>query len=435
LDKLAKPFLALAPMDDVTDTVFRQIIATLPYPSHLDAAQGASEERTEAYMQYVEGVPQLATQRSAKSTGGVPGYARQQAGAVRRYGPDLFMTEFVNVDGLQSPGRPRLLHKLALTDKEHPILAQIWGLKPENFYKTVKEMINGTLAAELEAMQGKAEKRSKLYQSAYSERASQALTQQRPSSDSGATGFASRQAGAVRGKRGFDGVDLNFGCPVKTVIKNGACAALIKNRKLAGEIIAAVKEAAHSTSSGQAGQNFPVTVKTRLGFNQVDLSWLEFLLGQKLNMLSIHLRTAKELSDVPAHWDLADEVRQRRDALAPETLLVGNGDVPSRAAALKLAKAHQLDGVMIGRGVFHDPFLFAEDSLWSSWSKAQKLDLFARHIELFAKTYPKGERKFETLRKFCKVYINGFDGASELRAEFMRTTSPEQTLALLAKAT
>ena len=310
LDNLPKPFFILAPMDDVTDTVFRQIIA--------DCAK-----------------------------------------------PDLFFTEFVNVDGLQSAGREKLLHKLEHTPRDQPLIAQLWGLKPENFYKTTNE---------LKTM-------------------------------------------------GFAGVDLNMGCPVKTVVKNGACAALINNRELASEIIDVVQKA--------AGGDFPVSVKTRVGFTSVDMSWLEFLLSKKLNMLSIHARTAKQQSGVPANWDFIGQARELRDALCPSTLIVGNGDVSTRAQGLESAKKYKLDGIMIGRGVFHDPFVFDRISPWAEWSEDQKLDLFKKHIKLYMKTYKNNERKFETLRKFCKVYINGFDGASELRSEFMRTENPNAALKLL----
>ncbi|MBX4197013.1 tRNA-dihydrouridine synthase [Candidatus Saccharibacteria bacterium] len=327
LEELPRPFFVLAPMDDVTDVVFRQIVA-----------------------------------ECAK--------------------PDISFTEFVNVDGLQSPGREKLLHKLKLSENEGPVIAQLWGLKPENFYKTVKELVDGTLVAEANALQGKDEKRS------------------------------------------FAGVDLNMGCPVKTVIKNGACAALINNRELAGEIIDAAKQA--------AGEDFPVSVKTRVGFTTIDMSWIEFLLSKKiLNMLSIHGRTAKELSSVPANWDLVGQARQLRDSLSPSTLIVGNGDVMSRQQGEELAQKYKLDGIMIGRGIFHDPFAFAEHSPWARWSEAQKLELFRRHIELYLDTYKKNERRFEALRKFCKLYISGFDDASELRARFMETKTPQQVLQLL----
>lgn len=310
LEDLPKPFFVLAPMDDVTDTVFRQIIADL-----------------------------------AK--------------------PDLFFTEFVNVDGLQSAGREHLLHKLKLTQKEKPVIAQLWGLNPDNFYKTTKDLI----------------------------------------------------------QMGYDGVDLNMGCPVKTVIKNGACAALINNRSLASEIIDATKEA--------AGTSLPVSVKTRVGFTTVDMTWIEFLLSKILNMLSIHGRTAKQLSKVPADWELIGQAASLRNSLSPSTLIVGNGDIVSRAQGEELAEKYNLDGIMAGRGIFQDPFLFSENSPWGEWGKEQKLNIFAKHIELYIKTYEKNERRFEALRKFCKVYINGFEGASDLRAKFMNTSSPEEAVLLL----
>lgn len=310
---LPKPFLALAPMDDVTDTVFRQVIADLAPP-------------------------------------------------------DLYFTEFVNVEGLQSPGREKLLPKLRFSEEERPISAQIWGIKPENFYKATKEII----------------------------------------------------------EMGFDGVDLNFGCPIKKIVKGGACAAMINNRELASEIIDATRDA--------AGERFPVLIKTRVGFTTVDLSWLEFLLSKKLDLLSIHGRTAKQLSNIPADWSLIGEVSKMRDILCPSTKIVGNGDVSSRAQAKELARKYQLDGVMIGRGVFHDPFVFAKDSPWGSYTKEQKIRLFRKHIELFDKTWKHGEYRFDALKKFCKAYINGFDGASDLRAQFMQAGSTDESLAILQAA-
>lgn len=314
LEELPKPFFVLAPMDDVTDTVFRQIVAGLA-------------------------------------------------------SPDLYFTEFVNVDGLQSPGRPRLIHKLKLSDKEHPIIAQLWGLKPENYYKTTKDLI----------------------------------------------------------EMGYDGVDINMGCPVKTVVKNGACAALINNKPLAGDIIDAVKEA--------AGERLPVSVKTRVGFTTIGLNWIEFLLSKRiLNMLSIHGRTAKQMSKVPANWDLIGQAREIRDSISPSTLIVGNGDVKNRAQGLELAQKYGLDGIMIGRGIFDDPLAFAEKSSWESYSREQKIELYKKHVELFTETWKNGERRIETLNKFCKVYINGFDGAKELRDKLMHAKSVDELLKLLDSA-
>lgn len=275
---------------------------------------------------------------------------------------DLYFTEFVNVDGLQSPGRHKLMKKLQSTDKEKPLIAQIWGKTPDNFRKTADELV---------AM-------------------------------------------------GFAGIDLNMGCPEKTVVKNGCCSALINDRDLAAEIIKA-------TQDGAAGR-VPVSVKTRVGFSEVDLTWLEFLLGQNLDMLTIHGRTRKEMSEVPANWDLIGQIRETRDKLAPNTLIVGNGDVENRQQAEELAEKYGLDGIMIGRGIFHDPFAFAKDSPWPTYTKEQRVELYAKQVKLFAETWQNRERNIKTLNRFCKVYINGFDGAKELREQLMAASTTQELL-------
>lgn len=332
---LPHPFFVLAPMDDVTDTVFRQIVAD-------NAA------------------------------------------------PDLYFTEFVNVDGLQSPGRPKLLPKLEYTASEQPIIAQLWGKNPENYFKSAKDLV----------------------------------------------------------RMGFAGVDINMGCPAKPIIKNGCCSALINNRELAKEIILAtqrgVKEALEEeartgdTASGQgtakAPRHFPVSVKTRLGFSKKDYTWHEMLLGTKLNMLTIHGRTTAEMSKVPADWDAIGHIAKLRTSLSPETLIVGNGDVISRSQGLELAEKHGLDGIMIGRGIFHDPFVFSTDSKWLDYTKQQKLDLYTKHVKLFTETWPNNERNIHMLNKFCKVYIEGFPGAKELREKLMNAESAEELLSMLDRA-
>lgn len=313
LKSLLKPFFVLAPMDDVTDTVFRQIVA--------DCAP-----------------------------------------------PDLYFTEFVNVDGLQSPGRQALLKKLQYTSKERPLIAQIWGKNPENYFKTAQQLV----------------------------------------------------------EMGFDGIDINMGCPAKPVVKSGCCSALINNRELASQIIKA-------TQKGAAGK-IPVSVKTRIGYNEVDLTWPEFLLQHNLNMLTIHGRTKKQMSAVPADWDKIGQIREMRDKIAPQTLIVGNGDVSSRQQGLELAAKHKLDGIMVGRGIFQDPYVFATNSPWEQMDKAQRIDHYRKHVELFAKTWPDGQRQLPGLNKFCKVYISDFDGAKELRDELMHAKSSAELLALLDKA-
>ncbi len=319
---LPKPFFVLAPMDDVTDTVFRQVV-----------------------------------QQTA--------------------GPDLFFTEFVNVDGLQSVGRPNLLKKLRFSADEGPLVAQLWGLKPENFEKTAREIADGTFARELGLPDGV----------------------------------------------NFVGIDLNMGCPAKSEVQNGACSALIKNRPLASEIIKATQ-----TGAG----DMPVSVKTRLGFNEIDHSWLEFLLEHKLTMLTVHGRTKKEMSKVPAHWNEIGKVVPIRDKIAPETLIVGNGDVQDHADGQKLAEQYGLDGIMIGRGIFQDPYAFAAVSPWESTSREERIDLYRRHVTLFAETWKNRERPIHTLNKFCKIYISDFDGAKELREQLMNADSSEELLQILS---
>ena len=333
LKQLPKPFLVLAPMDDVTDTVFRQVVAnTAP--------------------------------------------------------PDLYFTEFVNVDGLQSPGRVKLLKKLRFTMQETPIIAQIWGKDPENFYKTACEISNGTFAKEMGIEEG----------------------------------------------INFAGLDLNMGCPDKTAVKHGTCAALINDRELAGKIIEASREGLEQGAKDSNSPVLPLSVKTRLGFNQIDLTWIEFLLDKKLNMLTIHGRTKKEMSKVPAHWDVVGEIVKLRNKLSPSTLIVGNGDVESRKQAEELAEKYDLDGIMIGRGVFHDPYVFAKTSPWAAISKQERIGLYKNHVEQFARTWQNRERPIHTLNKFCKIYIQGFEGAKELREKLMQAKSTDELISILSAA-
>ncbi len=320
--KLPKPFFVLAPMDEVTETVFRQIVESCA-PA------------------------------------------------------DVYFTEFVNVDGLQSPGRHKLLKKLRFTQGEGLLVAQLWGLNPDNFEAIARQISDGTMAKELGLPDGV----------------------------------------------NFVGIDINMGCPAKSEVQNGACSALIKNRPLAKEIIEATIKGAG---------DMPVSVKTRLGFNEIDLSWHEFLLGFDIHMLSVHGRTRKEMSKVPAHWDLIGEVAKLRDKISPDTLIVGNGDVLSHQQGVELATKYGWDGVMIGRGIFHNPFVFSKTGsrTWANYDVISRIELLRRHVELFRDTWG-DERRFETLKKFAKVYISDFDGAKEMREQFMATNSYDELLELL----
>lgn len=308
--ELKKPIFVLAPMEDVTDTVFRQIL--------------------------------LQTGR-----------------------PMLFFTEFTNVDGMESAGHEQVTKRLRFLPKEKPIIAQIWGITPENFYKAAQE---------------------------------------------------------IR-EMGFDGIDLNMGCPQKDVTSHGACSALIKNHSLATEIIQATQEG--------AGE-LPVSVKTRIGFNTIQTEdWIGFLLSHNLPALTIHGRTAKEMSKVPAHWDEIGKAVQLRNTLAPHTLLLGNGDVMSMKEAEEKVQTFGVDGVMIGRGIFHNPWLFNKSVQLGEKTFYERMHLLYNHVALYRDTW--GETKhFAPLKKYFKIYLADFDGAADIRTKFMETNTPDEAL-ILAK--
>lgn len=279
--------------------------------------------------------------------------------------PDLFMTEFVNVDGLQSAGRDRLMHKLFKRDIETNLIAQIWGKNPSNYQKTATELV----------------------------------------------------------EMGFAGIDINMGCPDKAVVKNGCCSALINNHDLAVDIIKAVQKGVNG--------RVPVSVKTRLGFNHIDLTWHELLLKQGLDMLTIHGRTKKQMSKTPADFDSIGLISQMRNKIAPSTLIVGNGDVLSRLQGQQLALKYNLDGIMIGRGIFKDPYVFAQQSPWLTLEPKAKIAMFKKQVQLFDKTYHNLERSPLTLKRFAKIYISDFKGASDLRTAIMGSSDIIQMLELL----
>lgn len=308
----AQPFVALAPMDDVTDVVFRRLVHELA-PA------------------------------------------------------DVYFTEFASVEGFCSAGRHAIERRLLLGDDEGPVIAQIWGTTPAHYETMARELAT----------------------------------------------------------RGFAGIDINMGCPARDVTKTGACSALIKTPELAAEIIAATK-------AGAGG--LPVSVKTRIGWNEpATKDWLGFLLQQDIAALTVHLRTVKEQSKVDAHWELAREIVALRNELAPSTVLIGNGDVLTRSEAEQRIEESGFDGVMIGRGIFHNPW--ALEATPREHSPQQRLAALARHLDIFEATWQQAEKRYEPLKKFFKIYISGFDGAAHLRAEFMATKSIDQARALIAAHT
>lgn len=320
---LKKPVMALAPMANVTDAAFRRIIAK--------------------YGKFT---------RPDGTTGG---------------GPDVMWTEFVSVEGLLSAGREKLLPDFWFTDAERPIVAQVFGGKPEQFAK-VAELIR---------------------------------------------------------ELGFDGIDINMGCPDSGVEKSGGGAALIKNPELAKKIIRATQDA----SGG-----LPVSVKTRLGYNKNEAkTWLPELLGTGLAALIVHLRTRKEMSDVPAHWELASEIAATRNKHSPDTLILGNGDVESPANGRMKAALSDIDGAMIGRGIFGNPWLFAE----STPDIREKLRVMTEHTALFEELYKSNStnrlKNFDVMKKHYKAYANGFDGARELRVHLMEAEDAAEVRKITGK--
>lgn len=277
--------------------------------------------------------------------------------------PDVFYTEFVACDGLCSEGREKLLMDLLYTEYQRPIVAQLFGAHPENFFACAK---------------------------------------------------------LVR-SLGFDGIDINMGCPDKSVMKQGAGAALIRSPKLAQEIIRATQ---------QGADGLPVSIKTRLGMNAVVLDeWLPVLLETQPAAIAIHARTAKERSRVPAHWDLLEKAVQIRDALSSSTLILGNGDVNTLSSARERAAEFGVDGVMLGRGIFGNPWLF--DGQKDHITMQEKLSMLLVHTELFVNFF--GTRKnFAIMKKHYQAYVAGWSGAKALRTKLMSANSLEEVRDILS---
>lgn len=311
-NELPKPFFILAPMEAVTDIVFRHAVA-----------------------------------KAAK--------------------PDVYFTEFVNTNSFCSPkGQHSTRGRLAFSEDEQPMVAQIWGNTPEYF----REMAHGLK------------------------------------------------------ELGFAGIDINMGCPDKSVVRGGAGSGLVRTPELATEIIVATKEA-----------GLPVSVKTRLGDVRIDewRDWLTHILKQNVVNLTIHLRTRKEMSKVGAHYELIDEIKTLRDEIAPHTLLTINGDIRDRQHGLELVEKYGVDGIMIGRGIFQNPFAFEKEA--REHSKDELLELLNYQLDLFDKYNEELEpRKFDPLKRFFKIYIRDFPGASELREKLMHTKNTTDVRAILEQA-
>lgn len=314
---LEKPFLVLAPMDDVTDVAFRTVIA-----------------------------------RHSKAHGGTY----------------VTFTEFTAADGLiHAPerGQEKLRAKLRFSDIERPVVAQLFSSKPENMR------------------------------------------------------IIAQQAREM----GFDGIDINMGCPDRAIEKQGCGSALIKNPKLAQEIIYATKEGAG---------DLPVSVKTRIGYdrNQID-EWLRILLETNPAVVTIHARTRNDMSKVPAKWEVIKEAVEIRDATFSDpskekTLIVGNGDVRSLQEAHERVAQTGADGVMIGRGMFGNPWVMSEYTPTLS----EKLEALIEHSYEYEKNFT-DIKSFAVMKKHFASYVEGFPGAKELRMQLMECENASDVKNLL----
>jgi tRNA-dihydrouridine synthase len=294
-------------MEDVTDTVFREVVAGMSDPKYLR----------------------------------------------------VLYTEFVSVDGLSHPvGKQKVRHRLLVSDSERKLLkekdiklvAQIWGKKPELFH---------------------------------------------------------RIAGEITAEYDFDGIDINMGCPVKKVVKNGCCSALIDQPDLAKEIIQATKEGTH----------LPVSVKTRTGIRSHETErWITTLMETRPAAVVLHGRTQKQQSDGLASWDEIAKGAVIRNQVSPDTVFAGNGDVASVEQGTELAARHGLDGIMVGRGIFHNPWIFQPDQPVPE--KPEKLARLLLHTQLFEATWGKG-KNVNILKRFYKIYTHDFPDAAKLRAKLM----------------
>jgi tRNA-dihydrouridine synthase len=225
---------------------------------------------------------------------------------------------------------------------------------------------------------------------------------------------------------GFDGIDINMGCPDRSVIDQGAGSALIKTPALAREII----RAAHAGTAA-AGQYLPISVKTRIGFNKEEIdTWISELLKEDISALTVHLRTKKEMSEVPAHWEYMKKIVKMVKDTGKDILVIGNGDINNLFEAKQKCEETGCDGVMIGRGVFGNPWVFSDRG---EVSLKDKIEALKEHIKYFNKLLMQPKSKhYDVMKKHFKAYINGFDGAKEIREKLMCTHSPEESLRILS---
>lgn len=281
-------------------------------------------------------------------------YSRHTRADGSEGGPDVFWTEFVSADGLAratEEGKAKLMADLMYGEEERPIVAQLFSSNEE-----------------------------------YME-----------------------QAAALCRELGFDGIDINMGCPDRSIEKQGCGAAMIKNPPQARAIIRAAKRGAGP---------LPVSVKTRVGYNKDELeTWLPELLAENPAVITVHARTRKDMSKVPARLERVTRAVEIRNELKSDTLIFGNGDALSLEDARQKAELSGADGVMLGRAIFGNPYLFHPENDISTVSLDERLRVMVEHTKLFEELLP--HKSFAIMKKHYKAYVHGFPGAAELRAELM----------------
>jgi nifR3 family TIM-barrel protein len=319
--ELPKPFFAAAPMEDVTDTVFREILLR---HSDLDKL-------------------------------------------------NVVCTEFVATDGIcHEVGVENVSHRFVVSDSERKLLksrntkivAQIWGAKPENFYRSIKFI-------------------TETYQ--------------------------------------FDGIDINMGCPVKKIVRQSGGAFLTREPELAKEIITASKSAT----------SLPISVKTRTGDIEPQIeTWIQAIAEAKPAAIILHGRTRSMMYKGSADWLDIKKAFELVKSISPETVFIGNGDIHSMTEANERVAFSAVDGVMIGRAMMSNPWIFSTNA--NNVSVKMRLEVLLEHAVLFEKVWGK-EKPFAVLKKFFKAYINSFNGASELRQKLMSCSSIEDVENLITR--
>ena len=318
---IKKPVIALAPMEDVTDTVFREVVLSV---SEVDAL-------------------------------------------------NVVFTEFTSTDGLcHEKGRPKVIERLLVNTSEMQLLkarntklvAQIWGSDPEKFRESARMISEMNL---------------------------------------------------------FDGIDINMGCPAKKLAKSKSCANLINYPDLAKEIIYATAEST----------DLPVSVKTRIGYSRIITEqWISHLLETSPAAITVHGRTRKMMSNGPALWNEIGKAVALRNQSGSQTLIIGNGEVYSYNDAMQRIAQYGVDGVMVGTGVFRNPWMFNSQPV--EIGVGQRIDLMRRHITLYRDTWGNG-KDYNVLKRFFKIYLNGFANAAHWRDAFMRAGNYEDAFLILNK--